>query len=173
MNLQECSQITAMFPAILLDAYGVFWNGETKSPYIEASAAMKSFLALGKLVGILSNSSYPSEGEIEKLKDYGLFKGVHFHFFITSEDLPSKLGKPSLEPFSEAIHRFKQFKNISPCDILMIGDTPQIDIRGAKNAGLSSALVTETGYFGEKLKRGNLVLSELDTPDYFIKRLCL
>lgn len=74
------------------------------------------------------------------------------------------IGKPDPRAFQFALDRFQIPKE----KILMVGDTPETDIRGARRFGMPSALITQTG-----MMTGRSVheLPLEDTPDYFIKRL--
>lgn len=264
--------IAEPYPGILLDAYGVFWNGNEEGLIPGSKETMEKLISLGKMVGILSNSTQLSESEIRKLEKHGLIKGAHFHFFITSGDvvkrifteerLPFKtarkkyylfgrpnyplfqesnyeqtnmlqdadfiylsvpqedklsvevfkeevskirlanlpmvcanpdrfamegkparfvvrqgsiaalyeemggdvfyVGKPHAEGFFLAMSYFHQMGIKDPAQILMVGDTPETDIRGARNFGMASALITKTG---------NLSLPSSDKPHYFIENL--
>lgn len=85
------------------------------------------------------------------------------------------IGKPFKKAYSQAMKQFEKLGIITPSDILMIGDTPETDIRGAKKFGMSSALVIETGVTAHRIhnegKEKTLEnLSEEQTPNFFIKR---
>jgi ribonucleotide monophosphatase NagD (HAD superfamily) len=60
-----------------------------------------------------------------------------------------------------------------PEEILMVGDTPEIDIRVAGRFNMPSALITQTGIMADRngLKRSLEGLAVEDFSDYFIKRL--
>lgn len=77
------------------------------------------------------------------------------------------VGKPSLCAFQAAMERFNQHGIHAPSDVLMVGDTPETDIRGAKRYGMHSALMTQTGIFAEQLKE----LAPSDAPHYYVERL--
>lgn len=76
-------------------------------------------------------------------------------------------GKPSREAFEIAMGHFRARGLMDPKEILMVGDTPETDIRGANGYGMASALVTETGVFSGT--PNDLLAS--DYPDHFIDRL--
>ena len=61
-------------------------------------------------------------------------------------------GKPYKEIY-EAV--FKQIKNLDKSRVLMVGDTLETDIQGAKNVGIDSALVT-TGNMNKFLIENNI-----------------
>lgn len=71
-------------------------------------------------------------------------------------------GKPNSFAYARAMSHFQEFGIYSPKEVLMVGDTPETDIRGARRFGMPSALITKTG-IGE--------LPPQDTPDYQIERL--
>lgn len=49
--------ISHSYPAILLDAYGVFWGGNEVGLLPGSKEAMRSLVIQGKIVGILSNTT--------------------------------------------------------------------------------------------------------------------
>lgn len=85
------------------------------------------------------------------------------------------IGKPHPRVFEEAVKLFGE--EVSPEQILMIGDTPETDIRGAKQVGMSTALVAHTGIMNERMKRNNDYsinsLPETDRPHYLIERFSI
>ena len=58
-----------------------------------------------------------------------------FEFVITSDDVEGRL-KPDQMPFREAIKKL----GLPPEEILFVGDNPERDIKGAKAAGMKTAL---------------------------------
>lgn len=88
------------------------------------------------------------------------------------------MGKPYREAYLAAWEQFQKAGISHPSEILMVGDTPETDIRGAKNFGMASALVTRTGITADKISKKGLerVLLDLlysDTPNYFIERFAI
>lgn len=86
------------------------------------------------------------------------------------------IGKPESGAYSSAMKYFQKVNIIDPKQVLMVGDTPQTDIRGARNFGMSSALITETGIMSHKIAEFGLEtamqdISPGDHPNFFIKRL--
>jgi HAD superfamily hydrolase (TIGR01459 family) len=69
------------------------------------------------------------------------------------------IGKPERIVFDRALQLLKG-------RILMIGDTPETDIRGARAVGISSALVLKTGVMSERETYS-------DKPDFLIERFAL
>lgn len=85
------------------------------------------------------------------------------------------IGKPHPQAYKSAMHHFAQYNITQPGEILMVGDTPETDIRGARCFGLSSALVTQTGIMADRIHHHGLekalkALSPQNSPDYFIGR---
>jgi HAD superfamily hydrolase (TIGR01459 family) len=286
--------ISDSFRGVLLDAYGVFWQGNDVGLFPGAKEIMEKLILSGKVVGILSNSTQLAAKEIDKLDLHGLKRGTHFHFLITSgevarsiflneklpfetarnsfwvfgsmhpkfsphtalfkdtpyhetkdideadfvyvsiphidgfdqtdpelfrkevekikaknvpmicanpdqfahegkppqavvrqgsiakmyEEMGGKLfyiGKPHNRVYSIALEQFCTHNITNPSQILMVGDTPETDIRGAYHAGMSSVLVTQTGVMADRIDKKGLerALNELpahDIPNYYIAR---
>lgn len=86
------------------------------------------------------------------------------------------IGKPSSKAFASAMEEFYRYDISNPADVLMVGDTPETDIRGARQFGMASALITRTGIMADRLAKADLQtairgFSEFDHPHYFIERL--
>lgn len=86
------------------------------------------------------------------------------------------IGKPHKTAFSKALDAFRGFADLKASDIIMIGDTPETDVRGANAFGMSSALITQTGITAERLKEVSneeylMHLPQTDTPRYLLQRL--
>lgn len=81
------------------------------------------------------------------------------------------IGKPYNKVYSIAMNHFLQYKITNPEEILMVGDTPETDIRGARFFGMPSALVTQTGIMADRISRNGERAFDLppdDLPNYFI-----
>ena len=95
------------------------------------------------------------------------------------EDLGGKvhyIGKPYAEAFSSALNCFNRFNIFDRQEILMVGDLPETDIRGAREFGISSALIMQTGMMADRIGKHGIEnaigkLPVRDHPDYFIGRL--
>lgn len=85
------------------------------------------------------------------------------------------IGKPYQRVYSIALNQFLKHQITDPAEIIMVGDTPETDIRGANRFGMSSALVTQTGIMADRIFHNGLekALKDLpaeDTPTYLIQR---
>ena len=86
------------------------------------------------------------------------------------------IGKPSEIAYFYAMEKFIQHHITDVADVLMVGDTPETDIRGARKLGMTACLVTETGIMADRIEKNGFenavqTLSNFDCPNYFIKRL--
>lgn len=87
------------------------------------------------------------------------------------------IGKPHPYVYSMAFQEFQKQKKIAdPADILMVGDTPETDIQGARHFGMASALVTRTGIMADRIAEQGQdqafrTLNMHDTPEYFLEQL--
>ncbi|MCX6987246.1 MAG: TIGR01459 family HAD-type hydrolase [Chlamydiae bacterium] len=87
------------------------------------------------------------------------------------------IGKPFRPAFARAMAEFEKHDITSPNQVVMIGDTPETDVRGASNFGLSSALITDTGIMADRIAEGQpiekILSYEADQPDFFLKKFIL
>lgn len=86
------------------------------------------------------------------------------------------IGKPSHVMFDAAIQAFQDFNISDLKKIVMVGDTPETDIRGAKRSGIASALVTKTGIMADNIHEHGLekALNQLpltERPDFIIEKM--
>jgi HAD superfamily hydrolase (TIGR01459 family) len=79
------------------------------------------------------------------------------------------IGKPHRIVFEKALEKFPVPSN----QIIMIGDTPETDIRGARQMNMATALVTKTGIMKERGSEALHHLPKLDQPDHFIESFTL
>lgn len=83
-------------------------------------------------------------------------------------------GKPYSPIYSLALDRLNRISPTAKEGVLMVGDTPETDVRGARAFGLHSALITHTGIMAERLAReGTLAFQQLpqtDIPHLLIER---
>lgn len=85
------------------------------------------------------------------------------------------IGKPHTQAYSMAFNQFLKHGVVDSAEILMVGDTPETDIRGAQRFGMSSALVIQTGMMADRISHRGLekALKELpanDVPNFLINR---
>lgn len=86
------------------------------------------------------------------------------------------IGKPHSKAYATAMSYFEKYAVMNPSKVLMVGDTPETDIRGARLFGMPSALVIQTGMMADRIAHNGLegalkALAPSDLPDYFIERL--
>jgi HAD superfamily hydrolase (TIGR01459 family) len=84
------------------------------------------------------------------------------------------IGKPSDRMYSAAMKSFFQYGISNPEKVLMVGDTPETDIRGARNFNMPSALVIKTGIMADRIAHHGWentlnTLPTQDFPDFFIE----
>src|SRR6185503_2829407 len=110
----ELESISDKFEGILLDAYGVFWNGNSLGLFPGCKGVMERLISQGKCVGILSNSTQLSVKEITKVHKHGLIQGQHFHFFITSGEVARAIFLENDLPFPTPKKKFYLLGTIHP-----------------------------------------------------------
>lgn len=86
------------------------------------------------------------------------------------------IGKPHPIAYTTAMQNFYDQKISNPTEILMVGDTPETDIRGAQLFGMPSALITQTGIMADRIEKQGIEkaiqeLSSADKPTFFITGL--
>ncbi|HRW58234.1 MAG TPA: TIGR01459 family HAD-type hydrolase [Chlamydiales bacterium] len=102
------------YDALLLDAYGVFWNGNAAGLIPGAKQAMEKLKNKNKVIGILSNATQPSEKEITKLQKHGLIQGIHYDFLLTSGEVAKNIFLNNQLPFQTPNNKFYLFGGIHP-----------------------------------------------------------
>lgn len=85
------------------------------------------------------------------------------------------VGKPYTMSFESAMNQFHLHGIVRPEEVLMVGDTPETDIRGSRQYGLFSALITKTGIMADRISHEGLekAINELtrqEYPDFFVER---
>lgn len=85
------------------------------------------------------------------------------------------IGKPHNKVYAIALDQFHKHKAVGSMEILVVGDTPETDIKGARRFGMASALVTQTGIMGDRISQHGLekTMKELradELPHYLIER---
>lgn len=85
------------------------------------------------------------------------------------------IGKPSDKMYFAAMHSFLPFGISEPKQVLMVGDTPETDIRGARDFGMPSALVIKTGVMADRIIHQGLekafLLPTNELPDFLIETM--
>lgn len=79
------------------------------------------------------------------------------------------VGKPWPFVYEQAMRLFQERGIADPKEVIMVGDTPETDVRGAVAFGMDAALILETGVMQTRPFPYNL--NQEDHPHYFIKRL--
>jgi len=110
----EISAISAPFSCILLDAYGVFWGGNSFGLLPGAKEGMENLVRKGKRVGILSNSTQLAFKERDKFQTHGLLEGKHFHFLMTSGEIAKSIFSQEALPFKTPRKTFWLFGGVHP-----------------------------------------------------------
>jgi len=90
----------------------------------------------GFLLGIVSNRTHPLDNE---LKNFGL--DGYVDLILTAGEANS--WKPDIGIFLEAVLRLQ----VSPAEVLYVGDNYYADVIGARNAGLRPVLLDPEGVF--------------------------
>ena len=98
-------------------------------PFTGLSEALDALSAAGLRLGLLSDLPPLRKLELMGLSD-------RFEVALCSED--SGFLKPAREPFAMLASRM----NLQPGRILYVGNNPRIDVAGAKEAGMSTAIVS-------------------------------
>ncbi|MBI5346684.1 MAG: TIGR01459 family HAD-type hydrolase [Chlamydiae bacterium] len=106
------------------------------------------------------------------LKRLVVRQGMIAHMFQNQGAQVNFIGKPFSTVYEKALQLFPVA--LQPEKILMIGDTPETDIRGARQMGMATALVTKTGVMHQRIgeKQPLFVITNLpktDQPDYAIE----
>jgi len=125
------------FKGILLDAYGVFWGGNSCGLLPNSKEVMKNLVTEKKTVGILSNSTQLASKEIHKLHKHGLIQGKHFHFLITSGEIAKQIFTDEQLPFKTPKKKFWLFGGIHPnfsSPLTLFEDSPYAETKNVTNA---------------------------------------
>ena len=84
------------------------------------------------------------------------------------------IGKPFPQIYTLAFDRLNLISPTLKEEVLMVGDTPETDIRGACSFGIQAALITHTGIMGERVKQQGIgairALPLGDVPTLLIER---
>jgi putative hydrolase of the HAD superfamily len=102
-----------------------------------APEVLSWFKSQGLKIGLISNSSFPTEFHLEELEEYGLKK--YFDHLIFSHDYG--LRKPHPGMFQEAL----KVLELKPEDSVFVGDRLREDVGGAQGLGIKAILRYKTG----------------------------
>lgn len=88
----------------------------------------------------------------------------------------SYIGKPSQQAYMHAMKEFAKYSIYNQMDVLMVGDTPETDIRGANRFGMPSCLLTKTGIMAERIEElgksaAFSTLEPQDLPQHMLENL--
>jgi HAD superfamily hydrolase (TIGR01459 family) len=86
------------------------------------------------------------------------------------------IGKPSNKMYTAAMQSFFQYGISNSKQVLMVGDTPETDIQGARNFNMPSALVIKTGIMADRIAHQGweTTLNKFSTqefPDFFVESM--
>ena len=79
------AEIADRFDVLLVDAYGVFWDGGRFFP--GSLEVMEEAVKKGRQVCILSNTTSLSADSVRSYEKKGMFAGRHYTDFVTSGDV--------------------------------------------------------------------------------------
>ncbi len=102
-----------------------------------AVEVLQEFKTKGYKIGLISNSSFPSEYHLAELQQYGLKE--YFDFLIFSHDYGFR--KPHSGLFKTALQALK----LKPEESVFIGDRLREDVAGAKSVGMKGILKFKDG----------------------------
>jgi putative hydrolase of the HAD superfamily len=125
----RAEDLDAVF-AQYLAGYEAAWTA-----FDDAAPALHRVAACGLRVGVLTNGDFAQQAA--KLAAIGLFD--HCGPVLASSALPA--AKPDRRAFTEACHRL----DVRPTQVLMVGDNYEIDVLGARAAGLSAIHLDRSG----------------------------
>jgi len=136
----------------LLEVYYLEVYSERKV-YPEVVSVLRSFKNMDARMGIISNTTNPVFMKEKEMQATGL--KPFFEFAIYSSDIPYRKPHPSI--FELAITHL----DMSPEEILFVGDNISMDVVGAQGVGMKSAW----------LNRGGKNLTTGINPDYELHSL--
>lgn len=108
-------------------------------PFEDVLPALTVLKERGLVTGLISNIE---KNMTETLQKLGLLSRLDV--IVTSQDAGA--AKPQPEIFRYAMRRGR----VQPAESIYVGDQYQVDIIGARAAGMKAILLDRTGYYGEK-----------------------
>ena len=85
---ESFAEIADRFSTLLVDAYGVFWDGGGFYP--GSLETLSDAVRRGKRVCVLSNTTSPGADSVRTYAKRGMLQGVHYTDFVTSGDVLRK-----------------------------------------------------------------------------------
>ena len=153
-NWQDCNKSQLLKPAVekaflneninwqkLFDSF-CFQDERVIPFYKDIDQIFNLFKKQNWKIGLLSHVNYEEKYVRQNFESHNLLQ--YFDFFCLSGDL--KLTKPHPQHFQDAVTK----SGFKPHQILHVGDHPEKDGHGAKNAGFKTALIVEPGHYGQK-----------------------
>ena len=122
-------------PALVTRCVQAYVNGpqDNCEPYPDSQPALAALRGQGLKIGLISNTSLPGHVHAADLARYGLLE--YFDDLVFSSD--AGLWKPQAAVFEHALSRLGLWAE----EALFVGDKPEYDVLGARNAGLRAALI--------------------------------
>jgi putative hydrolase of the HAD superfamily len=102
----------------------------------DAAPALTDLAARGMILGLISNVEQDIAQTLTKLSLYVWLKVV-----VTSQEVGA--GKPRPEIFREALKR----ASVKPPEAIYVGDQYNVDIVGARGAGMNGILIDRSDYY--------------------------
>ena len=119
-------------------------------PAPEAEETLAKLLRRGFRLAVISNS----EGKVRELLEE---TSLAQYFEIIVDSGIEGVSKPDKEIFLRACTRMQ----VNPAESLYVGDVFEIDVLGARNAGMRAALLDPHGLYREATSQGFLLLRSL------------
>lgn len=122
-------------PLYALDQEQVYWNAFLDAMVLKSEAI--SFLQKLKAKGLKSSLVTDLTTQIQMQKWEYLKLGDYIDFLVSSEEAGQE--KPASTIFELALNKM----NMMPNDVIMIGDHPEKDIKGAEKLGIKAYLIQD------------------------------
>ena len=118
-------------PSLAGDLQSHFWSCYSRhcQPFDDARSTLQALRTAGKRLGVITNGQ--NEWQAQKLEALDL--GDRFDVVLISE--AEGLRKPDPRIFARALDRM----GVEPSEAMFVGDHPDVDIAGARAAGLAAA----------------------------------
>ena len=119
-----------------------------------AVETLEFFKSKGLKIGLISNTIFPKEYHLQDMRHYGIDK--YFDAMLFSCE--TEYRKPHLSIFNDMLARL----DISASKAFFIGDRMEVDIAGAKNAGLTAILLRKPERDYGNISSADLVINNLN-----------